>query len=92
MQSYIRDIIIFHNFIPHKIKKFDYKTPEWMNKSMKKRSKVTKRYHSNLTANNKEALDFQAKECSSLINESKERYITKMRAKIDNTKNVLKTY
>ena len=35
MQSYIRDIIIFHNFIPHKIKEFDYKTPEWMNKSMK---------------------------------------------------------
>ena len=62
MQSYIRDIIIFHNFIPHKIKKFDYKTPEWMNKSMKKRPKVTKRYHSNLTANNKEVLDFQAKE------------------------------
>ena len=26
---------IFHNFIPHKINKFDYKTPEWINKSIK---------------------------------------------------------
>ena len=46
---------IFNNSIPHKIKKFDYKTPEWINKSiklaLKKRSKLTKRYHSNATAN-----------------------------------------
>ena len=41
---------------------------------MKKRSKLTKRYHSNPTANNKEALDFLAKECTSLIIKSKERY------------------
>ena len=26
---------IFHNFIPHKIKKIDYKTPEWISKSTK---------------------------------------------------------
>ena len=49
----------------------DYKTPEWINRSiklsLKKRSKLTKRYHSNPTANNKEALDFQAKECTSII-------------------------
>ena len=42
---------IFHNFIPHKIKKFNYETPEWINKSiklsLKKRSKLTKRYYSN---------------------------------------------
>ena len=86
---------IFHNFIPHKIKKFDYKTPEWINRSiklsLKKRSKLTKRYHSNPTANNKEALDFQAKECTSLIIESKERFIAKMSAKLDNPKTVLKT-
>ena len=87
---------IFHNFIPHKIKKFDYKTPEWINRSiklsLKKRSKLTKRYHSNPTANNKEALDFQAKECTSLIIESKERFIAKMSAKLDNPKTVPKTY
>ena len=59
---------------------------------MKKRSKLTKRYHSNPTANNKEALDFQAKECTSLIIESKERFIAKMSAKLDNPKTVPKTY
>ena len=47
------------------MKKFDYKTPEWINKSMKlglkERSKFTKRYHCNPTGNNKKALDFQAR-------------------------------
>ena len=27
-------LIVFKNFIPHKIQKFDYKTPDWMNKSI----------------------------------------------------------
>ena len=49
---------IFHNFIPHKIKIFD---SEWINRSiklsLKKRSKLTKSYDSNPTANNKEALE-----------------------------------
>ena len=86
----------FHNFVPHKIKKSDYITPEWIDKSikvaLKKQSKLTKRYHSNPTPNNKEALDFQVKECTSLIIESNERYITKMSAKLDNPKTVLITY
>ena len=77
---------IFHNFIPHEIKKFDYKTPQWINKSiklaLKKRSKFTKMYHSNPTANNKEAL----------IIECKERYIAKMSGKLDNCKTVPKMY
>ena len=59
---------------------------------MKKQSKLTKRYHGNPTANNKEALDFQAKECTSLIIESKEIFIAKMCAKLGNPKTVLKTY
>ena len=85
---------IFHKFFPHKINKFDYKTPEWINNSiklsLKKRSKLTKRYHSNPTVNNKEALDIQAKECTSLIIESKERDIakTKISVKLDNSKTV----
>ena len=87
---------IFHNFIPHKIKEIDYKTPEWINRpiklTLKKRFNLTKRYHGNPTANNKEALDFQAKECISLIIESKERFIAKMSAKLDNPKTVPKTY
>ena len=57
--------------------------------SLKKWSKLTKRYHSSPTANDKEALDFQAKECTSLIIESKERFIAKMR--VDNPKTVPKT-
>ena len=77
---------IFHNFISHKIKKFDYKTPEWINRSMKlsfkKQSKLTKRYDSNPTTTNKEAIDFQAKECVSLITASKERFIAKIIPKL----------
>ena len=26
---------IFRNYIPHKVKKFDYKTPKWINKSIR---------------------------------------------------------
>ena len=41
---------IFPNFIPHKSIKTNYKIPEWINRSiklsLKKRSKLTKRYHS----------------------------------------------
>ena len=53
-----------------------------IDRSLKKSSKLTKRYHSNPTANNKESLDFQAKECTSLILESKERFIAKISAKL----------
>ena len=59
---------------------------------MKKRSKLTKKYHSNLTANNKEVLDFQAKECTPPIIESRERYIAKRSAKLDNSQIVPETY
>ena len=82
---------LIHNFIVHKIN-----TLECINKliklSLKKRSKLTKIYHSNPTVNDKEALDFQAKECNSLIIESNERYIAKMSGKRDNPKTVAKTY
>ena len=87
---------IFYNFITHKTKKFDYKTPEWINKSIKlsleKRSRLTKIYHMNPTVSNKEALDIQSEECTSLINESKDRYIAKMSAKLDNHKSFPKRY
>ena len=26
---------IFRNYIPHKVQKFDYKTPKWINKSIR---------------------------------------------------------
>ena len=82
---------IFHNFILHKMitrKKNDYKNLQRINKSiklsLKKWSKLTKRYNSNPTANNKEALVFQAKEYTSLIIEYKEIYIAYNSAKLDN--------
>ena len=82
---------IFHNFILLKIitrKKNDYKNLQRINKSiklsLKKWSKLTKRYNSNPTANNKEALVFQAKEYTSLITEYKEIYIAYNSAKLDN--------
>ena len=46
----------------------------------------------NPTFSNKEALDIQSQECTSLINESKDRYIAKMSEKLDNPKTVPKTY
>ena len=46
----------------------------------------------NPTASKKEALDIQSKECISLINESKDRYIAKMGARLDNPKTIPKTY
>ena len=59
---------------------------------MRKQSKLTKRYDGNPTAHNKETLDFQAKEQTSLIIESKERFIAKMSTKLDNPKTFPKTY
>ena len=46
----------------------------------------------NPTVSNKEGLDIQSQECTLLINESKDRYIAKISAKLDNPKSVLKTY
>ena len=46
----------------------------------------------NPTVSNKEALDIQSQECTSLINESKNRYIAKMSTKLDNPKSVPKAY
>ena len=87
---------IFCNFIPHKTEKSDYEIPEWINKSirmsLKKRTQLPKKYHMNPTISNKEAIDILSQECTSLINESKDRYIAKMIAKLDNLKSVPKTY
>ena len=43
-------------------------------------------------ASNKEALDIHLKECTSLINESKDKRIAKMNAKLDNPKTVQNIY
>ena len=67
--------------------------PQSLTLSLKKRSKLTKRYHIKPTASHKEALDIQPKECTSLINvESKDRYIAKMSTELGSPKTVPKTY
>ena len=89
-------INIFENFIPHKTKKFDYKTPEWMNSmvisSLKKRKKLAKIFYKNLSDYNKNALFDQANKCTELILQSKSNNIAKMSAKLDNPTLVAKTY
>ena len=54
--------------------------------SLKKRFKFTKKYHRNPTTNNKENIDIQSNKCTSLINESKNRYVAKISEKLDNPK------
>ena len=46
----------------------------------------------NPTFSNKETLDIQSQECTPLINKSKDRYLAKMNAKLDNPKSIPKTY
>ena len=46
----------------------------------------------NPIASNKEALDIQSKKCNSAINESKDRYIAKISAKLGNLKTAPETY
>ena len=78
----MKELNTFHNLILYKTKKFDYKIPEWIGKSitlsLKKRSKLTKRYYSNPTISNKDSLLKQGRECVLLIPETKSRYIVKM--------------
>ena len=80
----------FYQFYFHKICKFNYKTPEWMNtfiiSSLKKRSKLAKIYYSNPTQYNKEGVTNQAGKCTQLILEAKEQKITKISAKLDDPK------
>lgn len=55
---------IFRNFVPNRIKKVDFRGPDWMNKSiklfLKKRLKLTKKYQNNSESYNQEALFNQA--------------------------------
>ena len=97
MQGFLQTLLNkFCNFIPHKTETFGYKTPEWINKSsrlsFKKRTKLTKKYHMHPTVSNNEALDIQSQECTLLINESKDIYIAKMSARLNNPRSVLKRY
>ena len=84
------------NYIPDKTKKFDCKTPDWMNtliiSAPKKRSILVKRYYRNPSEYNKETLINQSNECTKLIIEAKQNYIAKMSSKLDCPDTASKTY
>ena len=86
---------IFRNFIPNKVIKFEYsiKYPK-LNKipSLRNRSKLTKRYYSNPTEENKNLLTAKSNECSRMVVEAKERYTTKLSKKLDDLSMMPKAY
>ena len=86
---------IFRNFIPNKVIKFDYKYPNWMNRniisSLRNRSKLTKRYYSNPTGENKN-LTAKSNECSKRIVEAKKSYTNKLSKKLDDPSAMPKAY
>ena len=63
------------SFISHKIIKFDYRHPNWMNpksiSSLRNRSNLSKRYYSNPTEENKNFRYTNSKECSNTILKAK---------------------
>ena len=67
---------IFRNFISNKVIKVGYKYPNWMNPKiisyLRNRSKLTRRYYSNPTEENKNLLNAKLNECSNMIVEAKE--------------------
>ena len=69
---------IFRNYIPHKTKTIDYRTPEWMNtlinSALKQWSILVKRYYGNPSEYNKETFLNQANDCTKLIIETKKLY------------------
>ena len=72
--------IYFVTSFPIKLNNFVIK---WMTGLINwlKTNQINKNCHMNPTVGNKEALDIQSQECTSLINESKDRYIAKISAK-----------
>ena len=87
---------IFRNFIPNKVIKVDYKYPSWINpkiiSSLRNRSKLTKRYYSNPTEENKTLLTTKSSECSNMIGEAKEMYTNKLSKKLDDPSTIPKAY
>ena len=83
---------IFKNYIPRKTKKFDCKTPVWINTFDNLWSILAKRYYTNPSEYNKETLINQSNECTKVIIEAKQSYIAKMSSKLDSSDTTLKTY
>ena len=60
--------------------------------SLRKRSKLTKRYYANPTDYNKEMLLHQARKCTKLIVEAKDKHLAKLSSKLDSPDTAPKTY
>ena len=60
--------------------------------ALKKRLILVERYYRNLSKYNKETLLNQANECTKLITEAKQNYITKMGSKLDCPNTASKSY
>ena len=60
--------------------------------SLKKKAKYTKRFYKNPSNFNKDLLNNQSNECTTLIIQAKEKHVAKMSAKLDNLNAAPKTY
>ena len=60
--------------------------------SLRKRSRLTKRYYANPTDCNKEMLLYQVSECTKIIVEAKDKHLAKLSSKLDNPDTAPKTY
>ena len=88
---------VYHNFIPNKKIKFNYKDPPWMTEIVKdqlrERSNLVKRYYKNSKKNTDlhKALT-KSNVCTEIILAAKEKYINELSKKLSNPETASKTY
>ena len=88
---------IFHNFVPNKVIKCDYRQPPWMtdsiNNELKERAKLTKKY---FKGGKKDSdlvqITALSNECIKTILKAKEKYISQLSQKLIDPSTELKTY
>ena len=88
---------IFHNFVPNKVIKCDYRQPPWMTDSIKNklkaRAKLTKKY---FKGGKKDSdlvqITALSNECTKTILEAKEKYISQLSEKLIDLSTEPKTY
>ena len=83
---------IFKNFIPNKTQKFDYKTPDWMNRSITLSLKKDQNLPRDITliqqvtSSSKEMLLHQVSKYTKLIIEAKDKHLAKLSSKLQHQK------
>ena len=88
---------IFHNFIPNRIIKCNYRDPPWMNdvinSKLKERSYLTKIYYKyGKRKSDFEKLIVKTSECVEIISAAKGKYIIQMCEKLNDPITAPKTY